>query len=164
MVNTIGIDGGVNGGIVVLDENKQIIFKTIMPAIGKTRKEFDIKALYIILRGFFDADLIIEKAQPRYRDGSKSAFKTGFGYAVLQSLAIALHMPYRIVPAKEWQQHIFKSKKVENTKTSSIVFCKKKWKDEKWLRTPRCQNEHDGMTDAACIAYYGLITKEADKK
>jgi len=63
MVNTIGIDGGVNGGIVVLDENKQIIFKTIMPAIGKTRKEFDIKALYIILRGFFDADLIIEKTK-----------------------------------------------------------------------------------------------------
>jgi len=152
----IGLDNGVNGGITILDENQNIIAKHIMPVLGKSKKEYDINRIIQILNRYkTDSFAILEKAQPQFRDGRKQAFKTGFGYGVLQALLTALNISYQIISPKMWQKKIFKGLNSNDTKIASILFCKRKWPKEDWTPTERSKKCHDGMTDAACMAYYG---------
>jgi len=153
----IAIDNGVSGGIVVLDNNQNIVEKNVMPVIGKSRKEYDINVLKDILYKYKENSFcVLEKAQPHYRDGRKQAFKTGFGYGIMQALLIALQIPHQIISPKTWQKKVFKGLRSKNTKTASIMFCKRKWPKEDWTPTKRSRKCHDGMTDAACMAYYGV--------
>jgi len=157
----IGIDNGVNGGIVVLDNNQNIVAKHVMPVLGKSKKEYDIGPIYNILKKYSkDSFAMLEKAQPQFRDGRKQAFKTGFGYGVMQALLIALHIPHQIVAPKTWQKLVFKGLNSDNTKVASILFCKRKWPCEDWTPTKRSRKCHDGMTDGACMAYYGARVNE----
>lgn len=151
----IGIDGGLNGGITVIDKDKNIIFKTVMPVIGTTQKEYDMISIYNILNQYKDYMVVLEKSQPHFRDGKKQAFKTGYGYGMLQGIITALEMSYVIVSPKEWQTVIFKGLKTKDTKTASVMYCKRRWPKEDWTATVRSVKEHDGMTDSACIAVYG---------
>jgi hypothetical protein len=157
----IGIDNGINGGIIVLDSKQNIISKHIMPVLGKTKKEYDINVIKYLLDRYNDNSLIIlEKAQPQFRDGRKQAFKTGYGYGVLQGVLTALNISFQIVSPKIWQKKIFEGLQSDDTKTASIMFCKRKWPKEDWTATERSTKYHDGLTDAACMAYYGVLINE----
>jgi hypothetical protein len=152
----IGIDPGLNGGIVILDGNHNIIEKSIMLVLGKTKKEYDISGLYDLLYKYKNNSyVILEKQQPQFRDGKKQAFKTGFGYGILQTLLVSLKIPHQIIAAKTWQKKIFEGLDTTDTKLASIMFCKRKWPNEDWAPTLRAVKCHDGLTDAACIALYG---------
>ena len=159
----MGIDPGMNGGIVVLDSNHTIISKTIMPTLGGSKKEYDIQELYNFLIQFSSSNddiktmTILEKSQPHFHDGRKQAFKTGYGYGVLQGLLTALKISFQIEAPKTWQKKIFEGLESDDTKSASILFCKRKWPTEIWTATNRCSKAHDGMTDAACMAYYGVM-------
>jgi len=157
----IGIDNGISGGIVVLDINHNIINKCIMPVFGTTKKEYDIQSIREFI-GQYIEDIntlaYLERAQPQFRDGSKQAFKTGFGYGVMQGILTSLEVPFQIVAPKIWQKKVFAGLNSDNTKIASALFCKQKWPHEEWKATPRCKKIHDGLTDASCIAYYGLTS------
>jgi len=152
----IGIDNGINGGIVVLDRRQSIIDKMVMPVLGKGKKEYDIQLILSFLNKYINSFVILEKAQPQFRDGRKQAFKTGYGYGVMQGVLTALKIPFQIEAPKTWQQFVFKGLNSDDTKIASILFCKRKWPREDWTSTQRSKKAHDGMTDAACMAYYGV--------
>ena len=40
-----GIDNGLNGGIVVLDEQQRVVKKLVMPVIQGKKKEYDIQTI-----------------------------------------------------------------------------------------------------------------------
>lgn len=152
----IGIDGGLNGAITVLDDDKKIVEKQVMPTIkgSGNKKFFDLNNLKTFLKKYSNARVILEKAQPHFRDGKKQAFKTGYGFGALEGLLTGLDMSYVLVSPKEWQRHIFKGMG-KDTKTNSILYCKKRFPKEDWTATKRSKKEHDGLTDSACIAIYG---------
>ena len=154
----IGIDNGISGAIVILDKNLNIIKKHIMPTIGTGRKEYDLISIKKILLEYKDSTVYLEKAQPRFRDGSKQAFKTGYGYGAIEGILCALELSYIIVSPKTWQKKLFEGLNSTDTKQSSLLFCHRKWPTEDWTPTERSQKAHDGLTDAACIAYYGGTT------
>ena len=153
----IAIDNGINGGLVVLDSQQNIVEKIIMPVLGGTKKEYDIQIIYQFLMKYQDAFAVLEKAQPQFRDGKKQAFKTGYGYGVLQGLLTALNIPFQIVAPKIWQKKVFAGLECDDTKSASILFCKRKWPHEDWTKSERSKKAHDGMTDAACMALYGVM-------
>ena len=151
----IGIDPGVGGGIAIINEEHQVITKIVMPVIGKSKKAYDINEIAKFLEQYKNNSIaIIEKQQPQFRDGKKQSFKTGYGYGVLQATLTTLQIPFTIVAPKTWQKKVFEGIPNEDTKTSSIMFCKRKWPKENWLATERSKKCHDGLTDAACIAYH----------
>lgn len=155
----IGVDNGMKGGIVFLDSKANIVFKIPMPVIGTKKKEYNVTHINALLEQKnkeYDCICFLEKAQPQYRDGSKQAFKTGFGYGVLQGLLISLKIPFQIIAPKVWQKKVFAGLNTDDTKLASALFCQRKWPEEDWKATPRCTTIHDGMTDAACLAYYGV--------
>ena len=154
----IGIDNGMKGGIVCLDGFEKIILNIPMPVIGSKKKEYHIKHIKDILGQLSQTHKCIcflEKAQPQGNNGPKQAFKTGFGYGVLQGILSTLEIPFQIVAPKVWQKKVFEGLNTDDKKLASALFCQRKWPKESWKATERCTTIHDGMTDAACIAYYG---------
>lgn len=151
----IGLDNGVNGGIVYLNKKLEIVSKHVMPVIGTTRKEYDLVKLAKLLNKK-NAKVFLEKAQPRYKDGSKQAFKTGYGYGAIQGMLIAMQIPHILISPKQWQKKVFEGLSSTDTKQASLMFCQRTWPKEDWTPTQRSQKAHNGLTDAACIAYYGV--------
>lgn len=156
----IGIDNGIQGGLAVLDSQQNIVEKIVMPVLGGTKKEYDIQIIYQFLLKYQNAFAILEKSQPQFRDGKKQAFKTGYGYGVMQGLLTALKIPFQIVAPKTWQKKVFEGLESDDTKSASILFCKRKWPEEDWTKSERSTKAHDGMTDAACMAFYGVTLYE----
>ncbi len=156
----IGFDPGINGGIVVLDRYQNIVKKLVMPVFGGTKKEYDIQTIHTFLEQYTNAFAILEKSQPQFRDGRKQAFKTGYGYGVLQGLLTALKIPFQIIAPKTWQKKVFEGLEADDTKSASILFCKRKWPKEDWTPTFRSYKAHDGLTDAACMGFYGVMIYE----
>lgn len=150
----IGIDPGINGGLCVLKHDK-IIEKIVMPLVGK---EYDAQSIFKFLKKYKNSKVILEKSQPQFRDGRKQAFKTGYGYGLLQGIITTLEIPYEIVMPKMWQKRVFEGLPHNDTKVASIMFCKRKYPLEDWTPTERSQKIHDGLTDAACIACYGGLS------
>lgn len=155
----IGIDNGVSGGIVVLDKvSNNIVFKTVMPVFGKSKKEYDVQTISGVLKSFSeDAVAYLERAQPQFRDGKKQAFKTGYGFGVMEGVLAALNIPYFVVAPKVWQKRVFAGLQSDDTKLASLMFCKRTWPTVDWTPTARANKAHDGLTDAACLAYYGGV-------
>ena len=86
----IGIDNGLDGGIVAIDENQKIIGKWIMPTIKLKRREFDVRRIVEIFNELvIEPDkvyVILEKAHVRPVSGKVQCFTTGFGYGIFVSL------------------------------------------------------------------------------
>jgi len=158
----MGIDNGLNGGIVVLDENQNIVKKYIIPIIKIGNKnEFDIQKINKIFKDIdakceAEENIVytcLEHAHVRPISGKRACFTTGFCFGLMQGILEALNISYEIVNPKIWQKEIFQGS-VSDTKQASIVFCQRKWTNEKWSATERSKKAHDGMTDAACMALY----------
>ena len=157
MTYIIGIDNGLKGGIVVLKNTGELVTKQPMPVIGTKKKEYDMKMISDILGQYADvATCFLERAQPQGNNGAKQAFKTGFGYGVLQGVLVAHNIPFQIIAPKVWQKKVFQGLNTDDTKLASALFCERKWPKENWRASDRCSKPHDGMTDAACIGYYGV--------
>lgn len=156
----IGIDNGLYGGIVILNDFGYIEQRYVMPVIGSAKKEYDLQYIADIFKSIYDTSIYhvsLEKSQPFYKDGAKQAFKTGYGYGCMQGVLNALRISYEIVAPKEWQKKIFKGMNTNDSKTNSALFCQRKWPEYNWRVSEKSKQIHYGLCDAACIAYYGLI-------
>ena len=161
---SIGIDNGLCGGIVALNKDMKIVNKWEMPVLKstKSRKEYDIPYIIAILRVIIDyakstddhVICILEKAQVSPVSGKNSCFGMGFCFGMMQGILSSLQISYKIVHAKTWQKEVFKDLNGKDTKQKSILFCKRMFPLEDWKLGHK--KELDGLTDACCMAYYGL--------
>lgn len=157
----VGVDGGLSGGIIVLDNDGNIIKKIVMPVIkGKESKtQYDIQAIKNILVALknSNADTIVaglEKAQVSHIGGKSSMFSKGFCYGMFQGLLTATEISYQIFRPQDWQKQVLAGIPGTDTKQRSIMWCKMKYPAEDWRATQRSINDHDGLCDACCIANY----------
>lgn len=156
----LGIDNGLKGAIVAIKDNKIILERT-MPIIKGDRNEYDMREIINILleqksRG--DSLLaILEKAQITPVAGKNSCFSMGFCFGMMQGILTALEIPYKVVHAKTWQKEVLRDINGSDTKQRSILFCKRMFPKEDWRESDRCKKDHDGLCDAACLAYFGIV-------
>lgn len=155
----VGIDGGLNGGIVVIDDTQKVLVKGIMPTIKvKGKKEFDVNGivnLFLNLKKTYGKEIhvALEQAHVRPISGKRACFTTGGGYYLIRGILTALGISYEIVPPKKWQKEILEGLG-SDTKAASIMYCKQKWPQVHWAATERSTKGHDGLTDAACMSIY----------
>ena len=153
----VGIDNGLNGGIVAIDNNQEVVDKMVMPTIKLKRREFDVRQIIIFFRNlmarFDKIYVVLEKSHVRPVSGKVACFTTGFGYGMFQGILGTLKISYEIVGPKVWQRKLLKDLSGD-TKEASIMFCKHKWPEEDWTPTERSRKAHDGLTDAAAMAIY----------
>lgn len=146
-------DVGKSGGLVKLDEDLNIISKHIMPMIGK---EYDIQAIVDLLEEEEITHIAIENVHAiQGRTGNSSNFSFGLGKGILMGVVAGLKIPYTLVNPKTWQKVAWEGvTKQESTKKTSLVAVKRVFPKESFLATSRSRVPHDGLVDAALIAYY----------
>lgn len=153
----IGIDIGLDGAISVLNENQKPIFILPMPIIKGKKKNYDIKDITLFFKQLkserANIEVIIEKPIPRPIISCNANFMLGAGLYLFEGIFTALEISYQIVTARTWQKDILKGLS-KDTKTASILFCKRKWPDVNLKKTDRSTKDHDGISDSLCIALY----------
>ena len=155
----IGIDLGLSGGIVMLDENQKVIYKYVMPVIKiKGKSEYDVKRIVYIFQNLLHSTLepdniftVLEKQHVRPVSGKRASFMTGFGFGLFQGILESIGMGYEIVKPQTWMKELEIDSKDSK---GSIPFCQRKWPDVNWKATERCTKAHDGLTDGAGLALY----------
>jgi hypothetical protein len=153
----IGIDNGLSGGIVAIDERQNILLKTPMPLIITDKKYYDVQKIIDIINQFKEVDtinVIVEKSFIQIMDGKKSCFNMGFCYGLIQGLLTAMNVPFEIVAPQVWMKEIFQGAYAKSEKVS-VLYCVRKYPNTNWVIGVRAKTIHDGMTDACCIALYG---------
>lgn len=156
----IGIDNGLDGGIVVLDKDGAVLRREVMPTIGvagKGKREYYEQAIVRILTDWIEHQptVFLERAQAMPKQGVSSTFSIGKGYGTIRGILAGLRIPYEIVGPRDWQKVMFSGIDGSDTKRASAVIASRLAPSQDWKASERCKNMHDGMTDAFCIAEWG---------
>ena len=156
-MRVMGIDNGIGGGIVVVDE-EVVICKAPMPVIKlKKRSVYDMDVIVAMIRSAAPVHVFIEKAQAMPKQGVTGMFHYGEGFGIIQGIVAALGIPRTLVTPQAWQKVMFEGlSKDEDTKILGLIVCKRLYPKENWVATERSKKFHTGMTDACCLATYGL--------
>lgn len=172
----MAVDPGKDGGVCFLDieTNKPELFT--IPRF--TNKEVDLINLNEIITAFdHDANIIhciLENTHSIFGTGARSNFQFGWINGVLEMAIAANNIPYTKVNPKEWQKvawqgvepvKISTGKKTKDgnlkyktdTKATSLVAANRLFPNESFLPTERSKKPHDGLIDAALMAWYGKV-------
>lgn len=161
----IGIDCGLDGGIVTLDSAGNIIYQRVMPVveIGKGRK-IDLHELsdFLQMRLGKAPTIIIE--QPGAHAPSAAGLRSmTYSFAVCEALCVAHGLRYHEVLSQKWQKEFWSKPKMAkgqkfDTKAAALAECKKLWPGNEWRQVgisgKLLKNPHDGVCDAALLAEY----------
>lgn len=160
----IGIDNGLDGGAVVLeDKAAPVLF--ITPTLGQTKRSYDLAEMVRFLElyayskrapGNVAIMVFLERAQAMPKQGVSSTFSIGLGYGAWQGMLAALRLPFTIVSPQTWQKPMFMGVTHNgDTKRASAMVAQRLHPGIDWRKSTRAKNPHDGLTDALCIAEYG---------
>lgn len=155
----VGVDGGIQGGVAILDDDCKVVNKWIMPVINADKKEFDINEINRIFDEIKligkDSNIIVglEKANPRPIQGIRASFTTGLCFGLFQGILVSKSISYEIINPAVWMKKVFEGHQTDDKK-ASVMFCQRKWSDVNWKATERCSTIHTGLSDAVCIAYF----------
>lgn len=146
MAELIGIDPGLSGGIVAIDDEYFAVHE--MPVIKNgTKSMIDADALAKILRQYTVKLAVIEKVGAMPGQGVTSMYNFGYGCGIIEGLAASFAVPRVYVRPQEWQKHIFVGIDKSLGKKRGLQYCQQRFPSVQWT---------EGTADAACIALYGL--------
>lgn len=161
MKKFVGIDVGLDGGIAVMDLDRNLELFTI----PKIKTKVDLPALAAIFEGFRDNTYVcVEDVHSIFGSSAKGNFNFGRIAGILEALVVSQNFQaYQLVQPKVWQKEIWtnhdmiykvaKTKKVD-TKATSLLAAKRLFPRENFIATARSTKPHDGLFDAALIAEY----------
>ena len=156
-MRVMGIDNGLDGALVCLNSDGGIS-KLVMPTIesGTGKREYDVQVIVGFVLCYRPDHVFLEKAQAMPGQGVSSMFSIGNGYGIMRGIIGALSIPHTLVHPKTWQKVMFKDVPKQDTKAASVKVCKRLFPQLDWKASDRCRKAHDGLTDAALIAAYGM--------
>lgn len=166
-MKVIGIDPGKDGALAVVEDTRLLLTETF-PKLGSTN-ELCFRSLHKRLQSLcIGVDLIvIERVQAIRGSAAKATFSFGRVFQMAIDAATLAPSPLEFAKPTEWQKAVFKGetpqykisktgkKNVKDTKKMAQVVASRLFPHEKFLRSERCVKAHDGMIDAALIAYWG---------
>jgi Holliday junction resolvasome RuvABC endonuclease subunit len=151
----LGIDNGKRGGLVVIDERNNVVDKIVMPVQGGKGENYDLAAIFKFIEKYQPVCVAIEKSLIAGGLTSKTTARmVGYSQGIAEMACVAAGMPYVVIAPKEWQKWCFAGLPQDDTKVASVMFAKRSQPNEVWRANDRCINNHDGLTDAYCLAVY----------
>lgn len=160
---TMGLDNGIAGAIASYNSETSEIKVYPMPIITikkakGNKNEYNLRAIINIIKAFGHIDMaIIERAHAFPGQGVVSMFNIGRGFGMLEGILAALDIPYMIVHSKTWQKKMFEGMPHADTKQASIVTAQRLFPGIKLFASDKATKLHNGMSDAALMAYYGYL-------
>jgi hypothetical protein len=152
----LGIDNGLDGGIVALDESGIIVGLHIMPVrlTGRGGERIvDPCGLDEILRSYPDAPIAAEPSGI-ISPGIKAVASTAQSWGVVRAILELQRRRWESIPAQRWQKILLPGRKPGETKAAALEAARRLWPGETFLATARSRKAHDGLIDAALIAEY----------
>jgi hypothetical protein len=152
----IGIDNGLDGGISTLSLDNKILRRVRMPTkkVGKGREVCPI-AFAAILSEFPVAESIVAIEEPlRHAKSSQAMRSMAYSFGLCVGVATTLGYKVEVTSVQKWQEAILGKVPKGLTKRFALAAATKLWPDENFLATPRSTTPHDGIIDAALIAYF----------
>ena len=162
----LGIDPGLDGGLIMLNGVGDILEKRPMPVLsvkGKGKRNPDLPRIVELLQDLGPNITYLEKVSARPGNGNVSMFNFGFGFGALVMGLTALSLPYVLVLPQTWCKVMHQTlpakikadKGIKAKQRSLMVF--HQMYPELELRKPgqRKTTVHSGMMDALLIAEYG---------
>lgn len=149
----IGIDNGLKGGLVALDSKGKVANWLVMPTrehLGRNR--VDAIGLVVWLRGLGGIRHVCYE-RPVGSKSARAGASMADSFAVVDTTLAILDIPRTPVAAAKWQRSLGV---YGGTKKAAIDRAAQIWPQETWLATKRSRVPHDGLVDAALIAYWHL--------
>lgn len=152
----IGVDIGKQGGLVAIDYNASLVARAPMPLYNGA---FDLETTTRVLRYIKEyyknhkLHMVVEKAM-QYSKGKLGLQSLGYCEGAFHTWASAFKFELLTVKPTEWQKVILG--KTKDTKEASKDWVLERYKDFSWTKNRGSHKIHDGLTDACCIANYGL--------
>jgi hypothetical protein len=159
---TIGIDNGLNGGMVaVSDHRASIIGMTVMPVKGKAKgNEVDSERVFLFLMQWPRKDITVILETPgKHSPGVMSLCSMWDSYGAIRSILETRGYRHHRIAPQTWQKAVLGNVEKGQTKPAALSRSKQLWPDESFLATAKSTKPHDGLIDAALIAYYGTQIK-----
>lgn len=157
----IGIDVGSTGGIVVLNEDRSIFYKTDMPRIGK---EYDKKTIREIFESKDVKHICLEHVWTTQMGGKASNFSFGKGAGILEGMLYCSNIPHTLIKPKTWQKEMWEGvpkqyktggkRKSIDTKATSLIAARRLFPYADFTKSERATKDHDGIVDSILIAEY----------
>jgi len=169
----IGIDGGLHGAVVAIDQNMRVLGCFDMPTLPVTKRRkggkkihanvFDASALHeklhamvnVLHKHGYAVAMVLERAQAMPGQGVSSMFTTGRGYGLAEMAAVSTGKPYQLVSANVWTKEVLKGCPGE-AKERSLLQASRLFPRLTLTKPNGKKLSLDGRADAALLAYYGL--------
>lgn len=154
----VGIDPGKNGGLVAIDKNGNIIRHMIMPLI--TKEELDpIGLIEFVTFEEHDVKIALENVHSIHMSSAKSNFQFGRIVGAIEAALKVSQMPYMLVDPKKWQKTSFEGiPALDNPKDRALLASVRLFPTISFVMSSRSKNPHDGVIDAALIAYWAKVS------
>jgi hypothetical protein len=167
----IGIDNGLNGGIVALSPIGGLapVFACPLPTMevyyparkttkARTVREIDTRGLVAIFRHLAEGNenmTVFFEHCPFHADNATMMRSMGISAGKILAILEARGLKIVRVLSHDWHPVILGKVPRGKTKHYARLAAASIWPEEKWLATERSTVAHDGMIDAALIAEYG---------
>lgn len=149
----LGIDPGQRGGIALLDETLKLKLCKKIPIDNRGYVSLE---LYTYLSMLNDIEVAFIEI-PQMRSGNKGNKNSGANYGRLTAFLDLAMIDFREIRSAEWTKFIKAKLGIKKYKKSDgVMFC-----DSLGIQVPMTSNRvnaspHDGISDAICIAAYGV--------
>lgn len=182
-MNILGIDNGLDGGLVLLsdielDQVKRAVEaaaqsqmpgpvnqpmwriqgRLVMPTLNAGtagRREYDLATIVDCMNAWKPTHAFIERAHGMPGQGISSTFSIGKGFGIMLGLLAAMKIPTQVVSAQTWQKVMFEGIARDDTKAASLLVAQRLFPGVDWRASAACRKAHHGLTDAALLAEYG---------
>lgn len=163
----LGIDPGGKGFISAITDGGYKFYSISDLNALEINKELSA------LKSMGDIVAIMEDVHAIFGSSAKATFSFGAIFGLLKGLLVANAIPYHLVPPKTWQRDIWThadmvftttqsktedkmvTRKVVNTKATSINSALRIFPDVDFRKSPRCKKIDDNKVDSMLIAEYG---------
>lgn len=158
-----GIDNGLDGGIVLLDNVGGIYDALPMPTVKKGKgREVDVEKLDRLVSLITKSPVnrfVVEEAS-KHSAGTLALCSTWFTYGSILAVLRCNQARFETVRPQQWQKAFWTRPKMAkgekfDTKAAALHAAGRIWPSQDWTPTERARKPHDGMIDAALIAEYG---------
>lgn len=160
MTRILGVDPGLDGGLVILGEHGTVVDRAIMPTLVKEngKRDIDRRKLSWLVETWAPDLAYVEEVSARPKQGVVSSFAFGKGYGTVLMAMAAHGVGCLEVRPQVWQRVMFAGIEAPDTKAAALQAVAAPWAlGIDWRGTARSKVPHDGLVDAACIARYGWL-------
>lgn len=160
----IGVDIGKDGAIVAIDDNGDVVMKTVMPTVGTGKLEYNPEKIKNILQELRPTNVSIENPSGMQGYSKNAVASLKYCVGLFEGICVGLNIPYTLINPRSWQSKMwdghkkvtyrYEGKDKNDTKATSLLVVHKMYPGMDLRKSERARNPHDGIVDAILIANY----------